>query len=163
MRKGLFTGVILYGFIASGLASAQLNGSQSAGGNIFESSSLNTGVLQSILPAESAFSLTAYIETPNTIVLNWEIREGYYLYRKSLEFTASKPDALEAPDIPAGVQHHDEFFGDVEVYYQQLLVRIPYDPVTLGHEVTLDLNYQGCAEERYCYPMQSTSVTLDIL
>lgn len=161
MPRGFFC-LLLCGCLLSSLTSAQLAGPQSSA-NIFESTTLNTGVLQSILPAESAFSLNAYIETPNTIVLNWEIQPGYYLYRDSLAFTASRPDALATPQIPAGVQHHDEFFGDVEVYYQQLLVRIPFDPESLTHELTLDLNYQGCAEARYCYPMQTETVTLDIL
>lgn len=162
VRGGFFCLLLVCGFSLSSLANAQLGSPQSSA-NIFESTTLNTGVLQSILPAESAFALNAYIETPNTIVLNWEIQPGYYLYRDSLAFTASAPDALATPVIPAGIQHHDEFFGDVEVYYQQLLVRIPFDPESLGHQITLDLRYQGCAEERYCYPMQSQSVTLDML
>jgi thiol:disulfide interchange protein DsbD len=158
----IFTILILYGISASGLTLAQLD-SRSASSNIFDNAPLNTNALQSLLPAESAFSLNGYIETPNTIVLNWQIEEGYYLYRDSLQFTPLGDENMASPQIPAGVSHQDEFFGDVEVYYQQLLVRIPFDPNTLESSITLNLNYQGCAEERYCYPMQTQQITLDVL
>ncbi len=49
-------------------------------------SGLTTSAVQSVLPADSAFALSAYIETPNTLVLRWDIEDGYYLYRKSLNF-----------------------------------------------------------------------------
>ncbi len=162
MPRVIFTILILYGMSASGLAQAQL-GSRAASSNIFDNAPLNTNVLQSLLPAESAFSLNSYIETPNTIVLNWQIEDGYYLYRDSLQFTSTGDEDLANPQIPAGVSHHDDFFGEVEVYYQQLLVRIPFDPDTLENSITLNLNYQGCAEERYCYPMQTQQITLEVL
>jgi len=162
MPRVIFTILILYGMSAAGLAQAQL-GSAATSSNIFNNAPLNTNALQSLLPAESAFNLNAYIETPNTIVLNWQIEDGYYLYRDSLRFTPLGDGDLANPQIPAGVSHHDEFFGDVEVYYQQVLVRIPFDPDSLDSSITLSLNYQGCAEERYCYPMQTQQVTLEVL
>tara|TARA_R110000772_G_scaffold123765_4_gene230200 strand:+ start:625 stop:1149 length:525 start_codon:yes stop_codon:yes gene_type:complete len=134
-------------------------------GSLFNNANtgLSSSAIQSVLPADSAFALSAYIETPNTLVLLWEIKNGYYLYRKSLSFTETGTNSLQSPIIPTGIQTEDEFFGEVEVYYQRLLVRIPFDRDELGNSLALELSYQGCAEANYCYPMQTKSVSLEIL
>ncbi|MBN4053964.1 protein-disulfide reductase DsbD N-terminal domain-containing protein [Haliea sp. AH-315-K21] len=126
-------------------------------------SSLATSAIQSVLPADSAFALSAYIEAPNTLVLLWEIEDGYYLYRKSLNFIETNNNSLENPVIPMGIQTEDEFFGEVEVYYQRLLIRIPFDSSKVGNNISLQLNYQGCAEASYCYPMQFKELNLEII
>ena len=138
-----------------------LPGSGSLFGN--SNSGLSTSAIQSVLPADAAFALSAYIETPNTLVLLWEIENGYYLYRKSLSFLEIEGSSLQTPVIPAGIQTEDEFFGEVEVYYQRLLVRIPFNRDDLGTELSLELSYQGCAEDNYCYPMQNKALTLELL
>lgn len=155
-------------FISSGL-NAQLldntSGLNNSGALLNNNSpgSLSTSAIQSVLPADSAFALSAYIEAPNTLVLRWEIEDGYYLYRKSLGFIETGNNALSSPVIPAGIQTEDDFFGAVEVYYEQLLVRIPFDPDTVGNNISLQLNYQGCAEDNYCYPMQFKELNLEII
>lgn len=133
-------------------------------GSLFNNSNpgLSSSAVQSVLPADSAFALSAYIETPNTLVLLWEIENGYYLYRKSLSFIETSTESLQSPIIPVGSRTEDEFFGEVEVYYQRLLVRIPFDRTKLENSLALELNYQGCAEANYCYPMQTKSLSLEI-
>ncbi|MDC1435678.1 protein-disulfide reductase DsbD family protein [Gammaproteobacteria bacterium] len=126
-------------------------------------SGLTTSAVQSVLPADSAFALSAYIETPNTLVLRWDIEDGYYLYRKSLNFIETNNNSLQNPIIPMGIQTEDEFFGEVEVYYQQLLIRIPFDATKVGDNISLQLNYQGCAKDSYCYPMQFKELNLEII
>ena len=135
----------------------------SAGGLLNNNPSLSTSAIQSVLPADSAFSLSAYIEAPSTLVLLWEIEDGYYMYRKSLNFIELKNTSLENPVIPAGIQTEDDFFGKVEVYYQRLLIRIPFDPSKVGENISLQLNYQGCAKANYCYPMQFKELNLEII
>ena len=160
----IFTGFIL----ASANLYAQLldnsSSSRGAGGLLNNNNSgLFTSAIQSVLPADSAFALSAYIETPNTLVLLWDIEEGYYLYRKSLSFIEASNNSLENPVIPTGIQTEDEFFGEVEVFYQRLLIRIPFDPDKVGNNISLQLNYQGCAEASYCYPMQYKELNLEII
>ncbi len=170
LKKTLKTCLLLL-FVFSAASKAQLldtspdapasvnSGSLLDSGN----SSLATAALQSVLPAASAFALNAYIESPSTVVLNWEIEDGYYMYRKSLQFTELNGDSLDNPIIPAGIQIEDEFFGAVEVYYQRLLIRIPFDPDNTGDSISLQLTYQGCAEDNYCYPMQFKEISLEII
>ncbi len=127
------------------------------------SAALSTSAVQSVLPADSAFALSAYLEAPNTLLLRWDIEDGYYLYQKSLNFIESNNNSLQKPVIPMGVHIEDEFFGEVEVYYQQLLIRIPFDNTVVGDNISLQLNYQGCAADSYCYPMQYKELKLEII
>ncbi len=126
-------------------------------------SELTTSAIQSVLPADSAFVLSAYIETPNTLILLWDIEDGYYLYRKSLNFIETNNSGLGNPVIPIGIQIEDDFFGEVEVYFQRLLIRIPFDSEIIGNNISLQFNYQGCAEANYCYPMQFKELNLEII
>lgn len=136
----------------------------SAPSDLFDTNSgLATSAIQSVLPADSAFALSAYIETPNTLVLRWDIENGYYLYEKSLNFIESGNNSLGTPIIPAGIRIEDEFFGEVDVYYQRLLIRILFDSEIVGDNISLQLNYQGCAEENYCYPMQFKELNIEII
>ena len=161
--------VIIASFLlASANLQAQLLDNSSStlnSGSLFDknNSGFATSAIQSVLPADSAFALSAYIETPNTLILLWDIQDGYYLYRQSLNFIETNNNSLGNPVIPASTQTEDEFFGEVEVYYQRLLIRIPFDPEIVGDNISLQLNYQGCAEANYCYPMQFKELILEII
>ena len=87
--------------------------------------------------------------------LAWDIADDYYLYRKRM--TVSGQDAEPASvSYPEGEIITDEYFGESEVYYGQAEVLI--DP---GEARTLELSWQGCADEGLCYPPQSATVTLE--
>jgi thiol:disulfide interchange protein DsbD len=55
------------------------------------------------------------------------------------------------PQIPEGIHKEDEYFGEVEVYYDALMVDVP---VTGAEKETFIVEYQGCAEAGICYPPQ---------
>lgn len=114
-----------------------------------------------ILPAEDAFALSAIIELPNTLIVMWDIKEGYYLYKKSLSFNQFNGPPLGNAQIPAGESISDEYFGLVDVFYNKLLIKIPFDANTAENEISLQLEYQGCAEAGFCYPMQQKQLTLE--
>lgn len=160
LKNSIFSTILI---LASANLHAQLLNNSSSDLFSNNNSALSTSAVQSVLPADSAFSLSAYIEAPNTLVLRWDIEAGYYLYRKSLNFIEISNNSLQSPVIPMGVYTEDEFFGEVEVYYQQLLIRIPFDSALVGNNISLQLNYQGCAEASYCYPMQYKELNLEII
>ncbi|MDT8398913.1 MAG: protein-disulfide reductase DsbD N-terminal domain-containing protein [Pseudomonadales bacterium] len=114
------------------------------------------------LPVDEAFALTVIVELPETIIVQWQIREGYYLYRKSLDFSESGSSGLIGrPVIPGGVAIADAFFGDVDVYYGATTVKIPIEDRD-AKKIELLVTYQGCAEIGFCYPVQQRAVTLDL-
>jgi thioredoxin:protein disulfide reductase len=114
------------------------------------------------LPPEQAFEYAVH-GTAGAIVVDYNIREGYYLYRKRMGFATSTPGvSLGSAEFPAGQTHHDDYFGDQEIYRGRATVRLPF---TAGGAVTaidLVLKLQGCADAGLCYPPQAwtTRVTL---
>lgn len=101
-----------------------------------------------ILPVDDAFALSV-VRDEGELQLLWQIRPGYYLYRHRLGVDGS--ERVGIPHIPEGIHKQDEYFGDVEVYYDALVVDVPL----AGQESeTFVVQYQGCADAGICYPPQ---------
>jgi len=117
----------------------------------------------SVLPVDEAFSLQTFIETPDQVVLVWDIQKGYYLYRESITAVTTDNTSLDIGELPFGKTHSDEFFGEVDVYYDRLIHRIPMNALPAQDDmIKFTLMYQGCAEDKYCYPIQEKSVVLEL-
>jgi len=108
------------------------------------------------VPVDQAFAFD-FAQQGDTLTLSWKIAPGYYLYRQQLKITPH--DAQLAPlSLPAGEQHKDEFYGDSEIYRQDLTL-----PVVLRQadaSATVTVTYQGCAAAGFCYPPESRTVPL---
>jgi thiol:disulfide interchange protein DsbD len=120
------------------------------------------------LDPDIAFSPDIIIETPTELVVRWLIAEGYYLYRDKTSITLIDGEGvtLGATELPDGKVKHDEFFGDVQVYYNEVRARVPLQRAA-GEvtDITLQLGYQGCAEKGICYPpiKKQLPVTLPVM
>ena len=78
-----------------------------------------------LLP-EEAFPVVAVAEGPNTLVLNWSVAEGYYLYRNKFKFRSlTEGIRTGEPRPPAGEKRQDEFFGEVEILRGAVAVGLP--------------------------------------
>ena len=108
------------------------------------------------IPADQAFVFD-FQQNQHDLSLTWQVKEGYYLYRKQVSITPTKAN-VGALQMPAGVWHEDEFYGKSEIYRQRLSV-----PVTVNHAdkgATLTVTYQGCADAGFCYPPETKVVPL---
>ncbi|WP_159237479.1 protein-disulfide reductase DsbD [Raoultella terrigena] len=108
------------------------------------------------VPADQAFAFD-FQQSQHEINLTWQIKEGYYLYRKQIKLSAADAAFLE-PSLPSGEWHDDEFYGKSEIYRQRLTV-----PVTLTRAAkgaTLTVTWQGCADAGFCYPPETKVVPL---
>ncbi|WP_060508366.1 protein-disulfide reductase DsbD [Pseudomonas sp. NBRC 111124] len=105
------------------------------------------------LPVNQAFVLTHDRQADGQMRLYFQIKQGYYLYQKRLKFDGLAAD--QQPQLPAGLNHHDEFFGDSTVYRDQLELLIPANATG-----QLRLGWQGCADAGLCYPPQTTAIDL---
>jgi thiol:disulfide interchange protein DsbD len=116
------------------------------------------------LPADQAFRFDALAAGSDQVQLNWEIAEGYYLYRARIKVATSGANAqLGAPQFPPGQFKTDEYFGRQEIYHHELRVSVPVARAAGGtFALPLEVTYQGCAEAGLCYPpvTKSVSVTL---
>lgn len=105
------------------------------------------------LPPDQAFKLTVRPIGPDRVEVQWQIAEGYYLYRKRMGFSSdSAPLQLGEAQFPKGDLKQDEFFGEMEVYHHSVTASLPVIR-TAGGAATLALTvkYQGCAEAGLCY------------
>jgi len=101
------------------------------------------------LPVREAFKLSLVSSDTQTVTLRFVAAEGYYLYRHRFNFSVEPADlALGEAELPAGQAKHDEFFGDVEVYYGVLDIRLPLDNPD-ERPLRLQVGYQA-APTRAC-------------
>ncbi len=117
-----------------------------------------------ILDPEIAFRVIADIDQNKQLVLNWEIEPGYYLYKNKF--------SVEADDLtlilgnyafPAGKLKADPAFGQVEVYYGQANVSIPFQLTEADlKKFNLNVGYQGCKEDSVCYPPIKKTLTVSL-
>ena len=116
-------------------------------------------------PADAVFKLTISALDPNTFILDWQIKPGYFLYEnriKLIEHEGSNQVVELAPiQLPKAYKKTDSQGGTFAIYREQLIL-----PVTvLGHspgEVLLDVRAQGCSDGGFCYPPKTTTIKLTI-
>ena len=98
-----------------------------------------------ILPEDQAFLVKAEADGKGMLHVQYQMPDGYYLYRHSLKAELDgKPLALP---LPQGERHQDDFLGEQEIYRHELRFSLPQPQ---GSALTLHL--QGCAEGLICYP-----------
>jgi len=109
------------------------------------------------LPPEQAFKFSAHMADAHTIVVNYAIADGYYMYRERFRFTASGAK-LGEPVVPPGkIKYDDTFQKNVETYHRGVEIRIP---VEAAGPFTLNATGQGCADKGLCYPPQDVALQL---
>ncbi len=131
------------------LSSVLLLSVEAAGEDLFRS---DNGLAEQpqFLPVDEAFQVTAQLTAENRIRLVWSITDAYYLYRHRLAFNSAADSQLGEAKIPDGLVKHDDYFGEVEVYYQELVVDLPIQ--SKARQFPLTVEYQGCADAGLCYP-----------
>ncbi len=116
-----------------------------------------------LLPADEAFVLDGRVDGANQITLSWRIEPGYYLYSEKFAFSTGSEIQLGAARIPAGEPHYDEYFGDVEVFYNYVEAELPFSRASPDAiEVVIDATLQGCKIDSVCYPVIAQSIVLNL-
>jgi len=112
------------------------------------------------LSPEKAFQPSIKLIENNHLEVSWDIEEGYYLYLGMFEFSVDSLDMeIIKVDMPEGKKKKDEFFGDVDVYYNFTKANIYFDKIT--SKTNLILKYQGCADAGLCYPPITKKFSLE--
>lgn len=130
------------------------------------SSSTFTGVLEgsggqaNFLPVGEAFRPGLISADERQIRLQFDIAPEYYLYRHRLDFRLSDgASQVSAVVLPDGIAKTDEFFGDVEVYYNSLEVVLELQGgAPDGQQLSID--FQGCADAGLCYPPETVQLQM---
>jgi len=115
---------------------------------------------QEFISPDEAFVMSVSEINNNQMLINWEIEKGYYLYMGMFEFSTDQDEVkiIEAT-MPDGTRKVDEFFGDVDVFYNKTNVKIVFNKIIEG--TNLIVKYQGCADAGLCYPPIKKVISLD--
>tara|TARA_B100001142_G_scaffold21126_1_gene19574 strand:- start:138 stop:551 length:414 start_codon:yes stop_codon:yes gene_type:complete len=104
-----------------------------------------------ILNVDEAFLLNTSIEK-NKILISWDIKPGYYLYKKSILIKAGDDSLKYNYLLKNELKISDEFFGESVIFKGALQVDAELSNGNLGNFKGIKVIYQGCAEGKYCYP-----------
>jgi thiol:disulfide interchange protein DsbD len=108
------------------------------------------------ISADRAFAFD-FQQNEHDLNLSWQIKDGYYLYRKQVSITPAQA-SVSPLAMPEGEWHEDEFFGKSEIYRHRLTLPVTVKQADKG--ATLTVTYQGCAEAGFCYPPETKVVPL---
>jgi thiol:disulfide interchange protein DsbD len=126
----------------------------------FSSSNMNTQQ-DEFKPVEQAYQADVFF-TNGEWQLIWQLADNHFLYKHGFTnewLINGKTQAIELA-LPAGIKKSDEYFGDVEVFYQQVI--IPLTSLTPETSTQfLKATSQGCADAGLCYPPYSVYFELD--
>lgn len=149
--------LLLTGNVA--LATANTSGSGGLG-NLF--GGVGSSSATQFLPVHEAFRAGIVEADAERIHLQFDVTPEYYLYRHRLKFKLLGGDAqITQVNLPDGVERTDEFFGDVEVYYNSLAVVL--DIAQSNRPASqLRVEYQGCADAGLCYPPETLLLDLPV-
>lgn len=114
-------------------------------------------------PTEAVFKFQAKRYDPNTVLLHWHIKSGFFLYQKSIRII--EPPKTErfaefAPlSLPKAIVKQDAKGRIFEIYREKLSVPARLIGLHPG-ETLIQITYQGCADDGYCYPPQTARLQL---
>lgn len=116
-----------------------------------------------LLPAERAFRLAARSLDPATLEARFIIAPGYYMYRDKMRFKLD-PESVSVPPsaLPPGKLKDDPFFGRVEIFRDEVVIRLPVTGSKPGQSLTLIAESQGCADAGVCYPPNVQKVAISL-
>jgi len=115
-----------------------------------------------LLEPEKAFRFSTRALDANTVEVSFAIADGYYMYRERFKFVADAGSKakLGAPQFPPGIRKKDEFFGEVETYRKQVVIRLPVE--NAEGPLQLTVTSQGCADVGVCYIPMDSKATIQL-
>ena len=115
---------------------------------------------QEFLAPDQAFKMSVSSLGNRQVQITWDISSGYYLYMGMFEFSTDvETTNIINAEMPDGLKKKDEFFGDVDVYYQSTYAKLTFD--NISENTNLIIKYQGCADAGLCYPPIKKTISLN--
>ena len=115
------------------------------------------------LPVRDAYQLDGALTPEGALRLYWQIAEDYYLYQHAFKVRSLSEEDAEPLFIhfPPALAKTDEFFGEVQVYYDEadLIADLPQG----ADRVSVAVTYQGCADAGLCYPPETETLLIDLV
>ncbi len=117
-----------------------------------------------LLPPDQAFEFTSKVKKVDKLLLNWDIADGYYLYRNKFKFVSVTPGIkVGEQSFPANQTKEDATFGKVEIFRDHLEVEILIQRLDSKlKKLILEVTFQGCADVGVCYMPIKKTVSFDL-
>ena len=115
-------------------------------------------------PPDEVFFPDVFAVDGNTIEVGIRIIPGFYLYKNKISVNVVGDKARAGSlELPKGKVHTDEFFGEQEVYYDEVMARLSIARATPeAMDLELEVNYQGCADDGLCYVPLTKVMTVSL-
>lgn len=112
-------------------------------------------------PANEVFQLSAKPIDPNTLLLTWEIKSGFFIYRDRIKLIPSQDQAYHIGNISFPKAHikTDAQGHSVKIYRHKLSIPVSVLGDQSG-ETLLETHYQGCSNDGFCYPPEIRNIKL---
>ncbi len=105
-----------------------------------------------LLEPEKAFAFSARVAGPDSVEVRYVIAPGYYMYRDKFRFVLDPAAASGGdPHLPRGKIKKDEFFGETEVFRDEVRITLPLQRDEKTDRIVLTAVSQGCADVGVCY------------
>jgi len=135
-----------------------------SGGSVLSGFLAGSAGSDEVLPPDEAFVMDTRVDSSNEITVSWIIQPGYYLYKDKFEFSVDGPIQLGTARLPDGEATEDEYFGEVEVYYDYVEAQLPFSRASPDAvDIQLTALYQGCKVDSICYPVMEGTRELGLL
>lgn len=116
------------------------------------------------LSVDQAFQVNMANTGDNQLEAQFNIAEGYYLYKDKIDFTIDQGDArIGQFSLPPGKAKIDEYYGEMTVFVEDFPAQINLlrsKPEATSILVTAA--YQGCADKGICYPPEKKQFTINL-
>ena len=114
-------------------------------------------------PAHAVFKLKVKAYNPNTFFLEYQINPGYFLYRDRLHLTQPNMHFIELTPLklPQAQTKIDGLGHTISIYRNKLHIPVNLIGLSPG-ETVLNLRYQGCSDDGFCYPPEHAAIKLSI-
>jgi thiol:disulfide interchange protein DsbD len=105
------------------------------------------------LSPDKVFKVDVVAQDALTLQVNFNIKQGYYLYRDRISFkTSDDAVKLGEPTFPKGEVKNDPNFGVIEVFHHSFQAALPMSISKPLEKIAIVVEYQGCSEQGLCYP-----------
>jgi len=114
---------------------------------------IRSAFAQEVLDPDQAFRFSARALDPSTVEVTYLIAPGYYLYRDNFNVQLDGPSGakLGEPRFPPGEMKKDPIFGEVEIYRDEVKIKLPVALPPGAKEVTLVAGSRGCTDTGICF------------
>ena len=116
------------------------------------------------VPVDEAFEPILTAIDSNRIEVAIRVKDGYYLYKEKIAAEAESDVAKAGMlRLPNGESKTDQYFGRMEVYYEDVFGELPIARATPeAMDLAIKLQYQGCADGGICYPPVTKVLTVSL-